>query len=353
MSIENVPNNIDKNEKNEVIKPPKTISRLRRWFNNTLMAIMTAGAAATGIATVSATSGCVFDPTGLTYPASDGGVDADGSDVSDASDADVDSDADGDAQVEIEICGNDTDDDNDGLIDCQDIEDCSGFVDPRGFECTSSGDRKETKCNDGIDNDGDWAEDCDDSDCLNDPACVTPTEVCNNGIDDDGDAKADCADPDCVGQTGASGQTCESVEVSCSDGLDNDGDNLSDCADSDCATDPACAPTEVCNNGIDDDGDLEVDCADSDCDGQTGPGGGTCSIIENCTDGYDNNGNGYVGCVDPDCASSSSCTQYVNECLPGANPGDHCDAGFQPCTVNGTCAAYDRDGDGTLNCVCD
>ena len=64
---------------------------------------------------------------------------------------------------------------------------------------------RETSCADGIDNDGDFYTDCQDSDCAVDPAC------------------------------GGNGR-----ETNCSDGIDEDGDGATDCQDSDCNADPAC-----------------------------------------------------------------------------------------------------------------
>ena len=53
-------------------------------------------------------------------------------------------------------------------------------------------------CTDGIDNDGDGLIDCDDSDdCGDDPACTEPPsdpEICDDGIDNDGDGLTDCLD---------------------------------------------------------------------------------------------------------------------------------------------------------------
>lgn len=91
-------------------------------------------------------------------------------------------------------------------------------------------------CTDAIDNDGDGAIDCADTDCA--AQCVVTTETaCSDGLDDDGDGLKDCADPDCLGIG-----ICmpENVTASCSDGVDNDGDGLVDCAD------PGCAKNRVC-----------------------------------------------------------------------------------------------------------
>ena len=96
----------------------------------------------------------------------------------------------------------------------------------------------------------------------------TQMEICNDGMDNNGDGLNNCQDPLCVGQTGESGQTCEIPETTCNDTDDNDGDGQVDCDDTDCATNVACtggAPEDNCTNGIDDDGDTAIDCDDADC----------------------------------------------------------------------------------------
>jgi hypothetical protein len=69
-------------------------------------------------------------------------------------------------------------------------------------------------------------------------------EDCTNGVDDDGDGAVDCDDSDCAADPACESQ-CDDTETSCTDGIDNDCDNATDCADSDCADDAACA-TDVC-----------------------------------------------------------------------------------------------------------
>ena len=95
-------------------------------------------------------------------------------------------------------------------------------------------------CDDGIDNDGDGATDCADSDCSSDPACTTPDpEVCDDGTDNDGDGDTDCADSDC-----SSDPACATPDPEvCGDGIDNDDDGATDCDDIDCSSDPSCQPT--------------------------------------------------------------------------------------------------------------
>ena len=56
----------------------------------------------------------------------------------------------------------------------------------------------ETVCDDGVDEDEDGDTDCDDSDCVDDDACIANTaEACSGGTDEDGDTFVDCDDDDC------------------------------------------------------------------------------------------------------------------------------------------------------------
>ena len=72
------------------------------------------------------------------------------------------------AESTPEVCGNDIDDDGDGLVDCQD-DDCDQQTGPNGETCEYG---TELTCNDGYDNDGDGTYDncgnspSPDSDCL-------------------------------------------------------------------------------------------------------------------------------------------------------------------------------------------
>lgn len=121
-------------------------------------------------------------------------------------------------------------------------------------------------CNNGLDDDDNGKIDCDDSACVDYPACKKPkVEICDNGLDDDGNGKTDCADPVCVNFVGCQQQPKTEI---CNNGLDDDGDGKTDCADSDCSGSAFCAPKqEICNNGLDDDGDGQIDCADPVCFG--------------------------------------------------------------------------------------
>lgn len=89
---------------------------------------------------------------------------------------------------------------------------------------------------------------------------VAPVENCTDKIDNDGDSAIDCADSDCADHA-----TCKVVAEICDNTTDDDGDGAIDCADTDCAAFPACIPDEICDNGKDDDGDEKTDCDDEDC----------------------------------------------------------------------------------------
>ncbi len=99
----------------------------------------------------------------------------------------------------------------------------------------------------------------DSRDCSDDPACIEGN--CEDGLDDDGDGAIDCEDQDCLGIG-----CCLGVE-DCSNLRDDDGDGLIDCEDVDrCIDADVCAdPPEVCDDGFDDDRDGLADCADPEC----------------------------------------------------------------------------------------
>lgn len=114
----------------------------------------------------------------------------------------------------------------------------------------ANGGAGESNCADGIDDEGDGRVDCEDPDCLRDPACAhllqnelpaVSESDCGNAIDDDKDGATDCVDEDCLSDAACAHLT-GLIEGNCSDGRDgSDRDGLSDCADPDCRDDPACA----------------------------------------------------------------------------------------------------------------
>jgi hypothetical protein len=235
-------------------------------------------------------------------------------------------------------------------------------------------------CTGGVDEDQDGLVDCDDPDCVGRAGCAEL--VCDDGVDDEGDGLVDCADPDC--QSSRHCNPCaQSVELVCGDLVlgttEGSGDALSRyaCADWDesggevtyrfratqtvdvlvdlssfdadldvfvldgscdgasCITagvqgaaftavagrdytvvvdgfegaagayqlSVACAGvTEICGDGRDNDGDGDTDCDDSDCSGNP-----LCPEI--CDDGVDNDGDDRVDCADSDCDASPSCAE--------------------------------------------
>ncbi len=66
----------------------------------------------------------------------------------------------------------------------------------------------ETRCTDGIDNDGDGFKDCCDDDCAEDVVCLAETQ-CADGIDNDCDGLVDCNDLDCKAEVACLGENCE------------------------------------------------------------------------------------------------------------------------------------------------
>ncbi len=249
-----------------------------------------------------------------------------------------------------EICDNGMDDDGDGATDCAD-SDCTGHP---SCGCIPTPE----VCNDNVDNDCDNQVDCDDPDCSWAPWCCTPTpEICDDGQDNDCDSLADCDDPDCSWAPWC----CVPQPEMCWDGQDNDCDFLVDCDDPDCANEPwCCVPEpEVCNDGQDNDCDSLVDCDDSDCDGSP-----ACCVPEpeNCFDFSDNDCDSLVDCADPDCAGVPGCQCYPEVC--NDNVDNDCDnltdCADPDCTGSCDCGGtgspeicfdlQDNDCDGSTDC---
>jgi hypothetical protein len=135
------------------------------------------------------------------------------------------------------LCGNDEDDDGDGLVDCRD-PDC--FSNGCYADCMQEDDN--ASCSDGVDNDGSGASDCDDDNCAYGPnVTVCPcgfgserecsNDHCTNGADDDGDGHVDCGDDDCRLSAHVTACDSENTDALCSDGEDNDDNGFADCND--------------------------------------------------------------------------------------------------------------------------
>jgi len=267
----------------------------------------------------------------------------------------------------------------------------------------------EQDCEDGIDNDGDAAVDCDDPDCWPDPVCVAGgPEICNDGLDNDQDGDADCDDiidcntfptcdyggGDCCTDNGSPGcennlgedcvcdfdpYCCEGnwdaicadyyvnvcggtcggpvTETDCDNGIDDDSDGLVDCDDADCGSAPNCLipPTETdCANNFDDDVDGLVDCDDPDClidPSCIGP-----ATENDCSNGIDDDSDGLIDCQDADCFLDPSCVGGPEDCDNGIDDdsdGD-VDCDDSDCTfVDPSCDAGDGDccsANGTPGC---
>ena len=111
----------------------------------------------------------------------------------------------------------------------------------------------ELNCDDGLDDDCDGDFDCDDPDCLGDPACpFCGDESCGDG-EDQCNCAADCGMPPVS-------------ETACFDGIDEDCDGYTDCDDSDCAADSVCQ--SACGNDL---CESPEDCGScpGDCDSRT------------------------------------------------------------------------------------
>ena len=212
-----------------------------------------------------------------------------------------------------ETCGDGSDNDCNGVIDCFDpacfgVPDCGCVPSPGGENCQNQ-----------LDDDCDMTVDCNDADCQGTPACgCAPSESgkCSNGFDDDCGGGTDCQDADCASDPVCQ---CQSQIEQCSGGGDEDCDLLVDCNDPDCfgIFPCACVPPgvpEVCNDGSDNDCDGKVDCADFDCN--QSPACSACTA-EQCTDGKDNNCNGAIDCADIECFFHPACAPKPEICNNG------------------------------------
>ncbi len=113
------------------------------------------------------------------------------------------------------------------------------------------------------------------------------------------------------------------VEI-CDDGFDNDGNGDVDCDDIACALDPACPilGDENCGDEVDNDGDGDVDCADADC--ALSP-----LCVEDCNNGVDDDADGDVDCDDLDCLLDPICLLGPDEICD--NEQDDDDDGLTDC----------------------
>jgi hypothetical protein len=281
-------------------------------------------------------------------------------------------------------CDNQTDDDNDGAIDCAD-SDC--VLDPA---CAG---QVEALCNDTADNDQDGAIDCADSDCANYPGCggdgltCGQIVVCMQSCTDMNCMYEDCINQGCPTAQAAAepltncvmqscGMSCQAgvneacmtcIQTSCSD-------ELAECAADTCAT----PETEIdCTNGVDDDGDGLTDCDDVDdcsadpvCNGTALTCGEVITCAQSCADysciqacqeqgcpSAQTLSNDLLQCMmgscgadcfnDPSGAACMTCVQTNCSSQMAACYADDCSGGGSEICNNGS----DDDGDGAVDCA--
>ncbi|MFO0611902.1 MAG: thrombospondin type 3 repeat-containing protein [Polyangiaceae bacterium] len=281
------------------------------------------------------------------------------------------------SDLEFSIVDDDHDADHDGVLDEDD--DCPMTANSDQLDTDADGlgnvcDPTEGSCNDGVDDDNDGLVDCDDTECAADLTCGTSAEedTEGDGVANVNDNCVSVANPDQL-DTDADGigNLCDTSEGSCGNFLDDDADGEVDCADTDCATDIACAAPLG-----DDDGDGipngEDDCplapnplqSDTDSDGI----GDACDTDEGiCNDAVDNDADGKIDCADENCAKDAVCQKpdedtdgdgfdnKIDDCPFVANPdqsdGDGDGAGDACDTKEDACANQaDDDGDGKIDC---
>ncbi len=137
----------------------------------------------------------------------------------------------------LKACLDKVDNDQDGLMDCDD-PDCAYFA-----NCLARGpETSDQSCSDGYDNDSDGKTDCLDSSCQKMAVCATGEtedndETCSDGYDNDGDGYIDCSDYSCsqaVAVTVCGVKEPENTNAACSDNKDNDNNGYIDCLDFGC-----------------------------------------------------------------------------------------------------------------------
>lgn len=173
---------------------------------------------------------------------------------------------------------------------------------------------------------------------------VEPAEICTDTIDNDGDGAKDCGDSDCRLKKNNCVIPPDGDETNCSNEIDDaGGDTLIDCADSDCKDNPVCTGTSGTGEGPGGDGSS---------------GGRSCSETSDCPTG-DECVNGRCrtvsegeGCsTNQDCSGNKICDIKTNVCEePECTTSGECDSG-ETCD-EGRClnCNSDSDHDGTNDC---
>lgn len=225
----------------------------------------------------------------------------------------------------IEICTDNSDNDGNGLIDCDDPA-CIGTV-----NCQT---QAIEICGDGLDNDNNSLSDCEDPACISSESCESPVpEICNDNTDNNHDGMVDCADPLC-------GTAIYCLEEHCNDGIDNNGDGLIDCGDPDCTETRICRPppVEICDDGLDNDGNGRLDCDDTKCANLD-----TCVppvAEELCRNGIDDNGDGKIDCADAQCQSRAICLDEICDNMIDDDADGRVDCEDKECRNTQACGTY-------------
>ena len=114
-----------------------------------------------------------------------------------------------------ELCTNGRDDDNDGLVDCEDFG-C------RNLQLEACREKTASLCTDGTDNDNDGYTDCADEDCFLSGVCPENDErTCTDGADNDDDRDTDCEDRDCWSVVTTACDPAEYGSIILDDGFDS------------------------------------------------------------------------------------------------------------------------------------
>jgi hypothetical protein len=209
------------------------------------------------------------------------------------------------------------------MMSCGNCTTCLAFATYIG--CNACGDSS-TGCGTGDDDDEEEEE-------------LPETEVfCQDGVDDDGDGAADCDDSDCrfAGLCG---------EYICYDGVDDDGDGATDCDDDDCChlRQCRCRCETRCEAGT------TLCVADEEtCEAQCCPAGETCvegrcaACATECAAGYGPCWTGEGPCGHVCCTPGQGCGSGVCGCETA------CGAGTRACLVDEWTCEHDCCADGEI-----
>jgi hypothetical protein len=205
--------------------------------------------------------------------------------------------------TKVEICDDGSDNDDDGLVDCDDID------------CVS--DEACKSCSD-------------DDDCPTGAACDTSTNECVECVDSDGGSNiyktgsvTGIFEGDFVYQTLTdycvdSNTVFEYFCYEASGYFDTEGEI--DCGEGYSCVEGACVESSVvveCSDGVDNDGDKKIDYPDdNDCESAEDELEGECTTDDQCGAYTCVNNNCLESCsVDNDCSSIAACDTSTNECV--------------------------------------